>query len=155
MNQPRWTLSSTEQRKILHSLTKLHHMWWLFNNLIEPNENHSLKLTWTWEPIGSSKSLRFAQEGRFRYLFFQETKVKASFFEFWKSYFRFYGCLTIDCIGKGWGLVLLWKREVDFEVLSFSSSIIHGRVREKEVNGTDWFFSSVYRCPKVEKHGEF
>lgn len=37
---------------------------------------------------------------------------------FWKVSVGYYGCMAVDCVGRGGGLALLWKREVvDFEVL--------------------------------------
>lgn len=54
-------------------------------------------------------------------IFLQETKVLASFFEFQKFYFGFSHCLVIDRVGQGGGLILIWKREVDLEILHFSS----------------------------------
>lgn len=37
-------------------------------------------------------------------------------------------CLGVDCEGKGGGLALLWKKDVDITILKFSKYHIHALV---------------------------
>lgn len=49
----------------------------------------------------------------------------ASFFDYRTFNFRYSSCLDVDFVGRSEGLVLIWKKEVDFEVLYYSSSVIY------------------------------
>lgn len=57
-------------------------------------------------------------------VFLQEAKVKASFFNFCKSSLGYYGCLAVDCMGRGGGLALLYKKGFQFELIYYSQSVI-------------------------------
>lgn len=48
------------------------------------------------------------------------------------------------------GLVLLWKKEVDFKVLCYSNLDIHGG-RERTSSLWEWILTGVYKNPKVER----
>ena len=52
--------------------------------------------------------------------FFIETKRKNQEMEWLRSRWRFDKCFTVEGIGRGGGLALLWMEEVNIEVMSFS-----------------------------------
>lgn len=49
------------------------------------------------------------------------------------------------------GLVVLWKKEVELEILCYSNSFIHGSVRGGLLSLSNYFFIEVYENPKNEK----
>lgn len=50
-------------------------------------------------------------------VFHQETKVKASFFATKKFIFGYNNFMGVDCYGKSRGLAVLWKDDVEFQIL--------------------------------------
>lgn len=58
--------------------------------------------------------------------FLQEIKVLASFFDPKRLFVDFSCCLVVDYKGRSGGLAVLWTKEMDFEVLGFLRSLIHG-----------------------------
>ena len=52
-------------------------------------------------------------------------------------------CFTEDCIGRRGGLELLWSRDVDLTVLSYSGNHIDARIRGGG-NGIEWRFTRFY-----------
>lgn len=71
-----------------------------------------------------------------------------------KSSLDYYGYLAVDCVGRGGGLALLWKKEFQFELICYSQSVIHSHIREDQPSSRDWFFTEVYGHPEVEKRKE-
>ncbi|XVE72246.1 hypothetical protein DITRI_Ditri11bG0024200 [Diplodiscus trichospermus] len=60
----------------------------------------------------------------------------------------FYCCLIVDCVGRAGGLALLWKNEMDLEVLNFFRNHIDAVV--KGLDGeAPWRFTGYYGEPKV------
>lgn len=87
-------------------------------------------------------------------IFLQETKVTNSYFYSQNFKFGFYDCLVVDCVGQSGGLVLLWKREIDLEVICYSDNCIHSRVRDT-ISRTEWMLFRIYGLPKVEQRKSF
>lgn len=84
-------------------------------------------------------------------MFLQETKVKASFSNFWKFIFGFYGCLAVDCEGRSGGLALLWKKLISLHILLYSKNDVHGFISNKDI---EWFNFGIYDNPKASKRAE-
>ncbi|XVF82812.1 hypothetical protein PTKIN_Ptkin16aG0080000 [Pterospermum kingtungense] len=63
---------------------------------------------------------------------------------------RFESCLTIDCVGKSGGLALLWTKDINLEVCSYSNYHI-GCVIHDDVLGMDWRFTGFYRKPETSR----
>lgn len=61
-------------------------------------------------------------------IFLLETKVLASYFLFKKHYLGFYHGVVVDCEVWNGGLAMLWKQEVEFNVLQYFKFHIHGEV---------------------------
>lgn len=53
----------------------------------------------------------------------------------------FHGCLSVDSERSRGGLYLLWKEEVDLEVLSYSHNHIYSRINWE---GKAWRFTGIY-----------
>lgn len=52
--------------------------------------------------------------------------VNSSFCDYRKFNFGYTSCLAVDCMDKSEKLTLLWNKEVNYEILSNLSSVIHG-----------------------------
>lgn len=61
-------------------------------------------------------------------MFAQETKVCTFFFSLDKFKFGFHNTNVVDCEAKSEGLAILWKKNINFEVLNFSVHHIRSRV---------------------------
>lgn len=62
----------------------------------------------------------------------------------------------MDSEGKGGGLVLMWKREVNLSILNFSKFHVHVVINNERINRQDWFLIETYGHPvmtKELKHG--
>lgn len=55
--------------------------------------------------------------------------------------------MTVDCNGKSGGLALLWQKNVDFELMGFSESVIHCHIH----GSPGLLFTGVYGCPRQKK----
>lgn len=64
-------------------------------------------------------------------VFLQEIKVYASYFDTRKFSFGFTHCLAVDRFRLDEGLVLLWKQEIELEIIQYSSNFIYGKIFEK------------------------
>ena len=60
--------------------------------------------------------------------------------EWLRSKWYFDNCLTVDCVGRGGGLALLWMNEIEAEILSFSNN---------HIDGSFWRFTGFYGSPEV------
>lgn len=86
-------------------------------------------------------------------MFLFETKVLASFFYFKKFSFGFSCCFDVSCVGKTGGvLTLLWKKEINFEILQYSNYMIHGRVAVDISCPIEWVFTGLYSHPEPTSH---
>ncbi|KAF5468190.1 hypothetical protein F2P56_012365 [Juglans regia] len=56
----------------------------------------------------------------------------------------FTGCLTVDCQGSSGGLALLWKPEVNLQIINYSSHHIHALIKGEGPHERDWVFSGIY-----------
>lgn len=56
---------------------------------------------------------------------------------------------------EGEGLEVSWNHNLDFEVICFSKSIIHGRVHKSLNNSMDWYLTGVYRHIKTTRMVDF
>lgn len=80
-------------------------------------------------------------------VFLQETKVKASYFSAKKFMFGYSNGLRVGCEGKSGGLAVMWKEDINFEILQFLSHHIHGTITSRTEGGTSlskWSVTGVY-----------
>ena len=70
-----------------------------------------------------------------------------------RSRWKFDECFSVDCVGRGGGLVLLWRNDMIVEVLSYSR--FHIDVQVCEHNGDKpWRFIGFYGKPYTSKRQE-
>ena len=61
--------------------------------------------------------------------------------------------LCVPCVGQSGGLALLWTREVDIEIKSYSKNHIDAVVKEQGSNFC-WRLTSFYRHPETHRRYE-
>ena len=76
-------------------------------------------------------------------VFLLETKIKNHKMEWLRSRWRFDRCFSVEGIGKGGGLAILWMKEAHVEVKSFPKYHINVRVGQAEF-GKAWRFMGFY-----------
>ncbi|KAL0366999.1 UNVERIFIED_CONTAM: hypothetical protein Sradi_3590000 [Sesamum radiatum] len=82
-------------------------------------------------------------------VFLSKTKCKRCKCENLKEKFNLFG-INVDSCGKAGGLMLLWRKDVNLMVHSFSNSHIDEMV--SQADGTEgWCFTGVYGHPKAAK----
>lgn len=74
-------------------------------------------------------------------VFLSETKCGEEITERIKRSCGFQGCLTVRSAGAKGGLCLLWKREVNVRVISYSLNHIDSEIRWENKN---WRFTGIY-----------
>lgn len=85
----------------------------------------------SWNPHGFENPRRFIalpdllKKEDLNLVFLQKTKVKTFFLTTKKFYFGYRNCLRVDCEGKSGGLAVLWKEDVDLQILHYSHHHIH------------------------------
>lgn len=84
-------------------------------------------------------------------MFLQETKLKVADMEKCRVRLRYENCLALDAIVRSGGLTLLWKKEVDLSILSYSISHIDTKVVH---DLKQWCLTSIYGQPKVVRRVE-
>lgn len=86
-------------------------------------------------------------------LFLMETRVGKAEAENLRVKLHFEGCLAVEGVGLGGGLMLLWKRDVVVEVMSYSVGHIDSRIRNK-IDGWLWRFTGFYGNSVTERRKE-
>lgn len=74
-------------------------------------------------------------------LFLQETRVSVHEFEHCKFRFSFSNCLSIGSCGRMGGLALLWGKDVNLSIVSYSDFHIHVVV---QCDSNSWYLSGIY-----------
>ncbi|KAL0458054.1 UNVERIFIED_CONTAM: hypothetical protein Slati_0432600 [Sesamum latifolium] len=113
-------------------------------------------LAWNCQGLGSPWTVRVLSELFRRHnpalVFLSENKCKKQKCEILKEKFNLFR-VNVDSRGKGGGLMLLWRKDINLVVHSFSTSHIDATVStEESTNG--WRFTSIYGQPDVAKRSE-
>ncbi|KAL0409376.1 UNVERIFIED_CONTAM: hypothetical protein Sradi_1872000 [Sesamum radiatum] len=113
-------------------------------------------LAWNCQGLGSPWTVHALDELlRFHnpaLVFLSETKCKKRKCENLKEKYNLFG-INVDSCGKKGGLILLWRKDINLVVNSFSCSHIDvGVFNEERVAG--WRFTSIYGQPDVGRRGE-
>ena len=82
-------------------------------------------------------------------VFLSETKVKKKAME----KINFVNELIVPRKGRGRGLALLWKREIDLEIMGYSRSFIDAIIIEQDL-GFRWRITCLYGNPKTHRRKE-
>lgn len=68
-------------------------------------------------------------------VFLMETKLHVGRVAFLKNKLGFDGCFVVDAVGRNGGQVLLWRREVEINIISYSQRHISGWVIDERTVG--------------------
>lgn len=103
-------------------------------------------LVWNCEGLGTPSTVRDLAAKVImsipHILFVYEIRKTASWVERIRIRLGYKSCLSVDKIGKGGGLTLLWSEEVDLSISTYSTRHIDALVRDE--NGLVWHFTGVY-----------
>ncbi|KAL0345399.1 UNVERIFIED_CONTAM: putative mitochondrial protein [Sesamum radiatum] len=113
-------------------------------------------LAWNCQGLGSSWTVRVLNElirlHNPGLVFLSETKCKRRKCEILKEKHNLFG-INVDSNGKGGGLMLLWRKDVNLIVHSFSSSHIDAGI-SSEAGTNGWRFTGVYGQPEVARRDD-
>jgi hypothetical protein len=100
----------------------------LVNSLAAHNKYNKLELPRAWKPSGSLNLRHLVREKKPSLVFIMETKMHHNRLEFLKSKLGIENLFRVDSVGKGGGLCLLWKNEVDVKNQNYSRRHINAEV---------------------------
>ncbi|XP_030970584.1 uncharacterized protein LOC115990959 [Quercus lobata] len=109
-------------------------------------------LGWNCRGLGNPRSVRalhnLVQYWAPKLVFLSETKVRKKRMERIKERIGFANGLFVPCHGRSGGLALLWTRETDLEIKSFSNHHIDAVITEENSN-FKWRFTGFYGHPQT------
>ena len=79
------------------------------------------------------------------FIFLSETSLRKDGAERVRVMLGFEGCVTVECLGRSGGLMLLWKKPVKFLLGTMSRFHIEGDLVSE--NGRSWRFVGIYGDP--------
>lgn len=86
-------------------------------------------------------------------IFLMETLSNNNKMQALKRKLGWYGCFTVDPLGRGGGLAILWKEEVNVSVMSFSQNHIDSQI-QLEGSNLAWRFTGYYGMPERSRRTE-
>ena len=86
-------------------------------------------------------------------VFLSETKIKKKAMKKVMEKINFVNGLIVPQKGRGGGLALLWKREVDLEIIGYSRNFIDAIITEQDL-GFRWRITGFYGNPKAHRRKE-
>ena len=114
-------------------------------------------ISWNCRGLGNPRSVRALQDLVRRYnpkvVFLMETKAKNRRMERIRNRLGFANGLCVPCVGRSGGLALIWNREVDIEIKSFSKNHIDAVVKEQGSNSC-WRLTGFYGHPETHRRYE-
>lgn len=128
-------------------LNKLRFWWRLVSSPTGNNENLRLKFC----GFGNSYEFEHFQtlsRESCDIFFLQETKLKARAMKNCKYRLGFMNSLAVDCNGRSGSIVLLWKKEVNLSVLSYSKFHIDALIKDIE-SIEEWYLTGAYGHPNT------
>ena len=106
-----------------------------------------ISLGWNCRGLGNLQTVRvlgkLVQQWDPKIVFLLETKIKKKAMEKVMEKINFVNGLIVPKKGKGGGLAMLWKREVDLEIMGYSRSFIDAIITEQG-SGFRWRITSFY-----------
>ena len=109
-------------------------------------------LVWNCWGLGNHQTVRhlleLRKQKRPKIIFLSETKLKKGGMEFVRRRLGYENCLEVECRGLSGSLALLWDRDVNLEVCSFSSNHIDALINSEK--GT-WRFTGLYGFPEANR----
>ncbi|XP_043814106.1 uncharacterized protein LOC122724009 [Manihot esculenta] len=106
-------------------------------------------LCWNCRGVGNPLAVNAMEDLVFYYkpsiLFLMETKVHGVRMNQIKNLFHYSNCFSVDSIGIGGGLSLMWNNDVQLQVSYFSSNFIDCTIG---TGSAQWCFTGFYGCPE-------
>ena len=116
-----------------------------------------IALGWNCRGLGNLRSVRVLGELVQRWdpkiVFLSETKIRKNAMEKVMEKINFVNGLIVPRRGRGGGLALLWRREIDLEIMGYSRSFIDAIVTEHD-SGFRWRITGFYGNPKSHRRKE-
>ena len=114
-------------------------------------------LSWKCQGLGNPQSIKALHDLVRRWdpkvVFLMETKSKTRRMERIKNRIGMANDLIVPCIGRSGGLALLWAREVDLEIKSFSKNHINATIT-KPSNNFKWRLTGFYGHSETHRRYE-
>ncbi|XP_031090858.1 uncharacterized protein LOC115995850 [Ipomoea triloba] len=79
--------------------------------------------------------------------FLMETRLCSAAMEKIRVTLGFESLFTVDSVGLSGGLAIIWKKEVELDILSFSRNHIDASIKS-EISISPWRFTGFYGCPE-------
>ena len=86
-------------------------------------------------------------------VFLSETKTRKKAMEKVMEKINFVNGLIVPRRGRGGGLALLWKREIDLEIMGYSRSFIDAIITKQD-SGFRWRIIGFYGNPETHRRKE-
>ncbi|XP_042950269.1 uncharacterized protein LOC122282381 [Carya illinoinensis] len=107
-------------------------------------------LSWNCRGLGNSRTVQtlgfLIKEKGPDFIFLIETKLAGSRARNIACRFKYDCCVVVDAMGRSGGLMLMWKNEVEYELLNYSNRHINGFVYSEETN-SKWLLTCFYGDP--------
>lgn len=81
-------------------------------------------------------------------MFFQETQLKVHKFESCKFKLGFVNCLVVDSDRRSREIAMLWGKDINLSILSYSKFHINACIKEDESRRMQHFITNIYRHPE-------
>lgn len=92
-----------------------------------------------WEPWGVRALHEFTRREVIELLFLLETKLSMRKLKTVKIHLGMHDCIRVDNEGRGGGLVLTWRDNIEIQLINFSTSHIHVSIKSPEEQ--QWLFT--------------
>ena len=116
-----------------------------------------ISLGWNCRGLGNLQTVRvlgkLVQQWDPKIVFLLETKIKKKAMEKVMEKINFVNGVIVPKKGREGGLAMLWKREVDLEIMGYSRSFIDAIITEQG-SGFRWRITSFYRNPEAHRRKE-
>ena len=93
------------------------------------------------------------QRWNLKIVFLSETKTRKKAMEKVMEKINFVNGLIVPRRGRGGGLALLWKREIDLEIMGYSRSFIDAIITKQD-SGFKWRITGFYGNPETYRRKE-
>lgn len=111
-------------------------------------------LSWNCRGLGKRRAIRemsrYLRTHNPQILFLMETKKRSSEMEWLRSLWNFENCFTVDSIGRGGGLALLWTNSINMHIQSYFNNHIDAIVKADN-NSQDLKLTGFYGHSDVAK----
>lgn len=116
-----------------------------------------LILCWNCRRLGNPRTVQdlwlIVKEKKLIVVFLLETKITSVRFVYLKKVLGFDGCFVVESMERSGGLVLLWRIEVEIEIVNYSQRHINAWITNADER-IKWLLNRSYGHPKVSKTKE-